>query len=468
MTVNGQAGDWGFAPQIGLKNYTGLLWRAHRALFVDAGLQDDSRLGPPEVGGIPAPSSAYKNGYFVTGGVTVNPRLEDTLGWLLYATLGDVETIADDIDVDAVHGPYRLSAAPVTGYSDNITALYAPTALVVAVYETGNATFSGDVIVYGVDANGDAVDETYTLAAVAPGAYVTAAQEFVKITAIDWPAYTTDGDVLSIGLAGAVGTHIFKLNSLNYGHVPYIAMRKRIPPEGFDLDTDLGEIYYDNKILNFGFTFPNDGLITARIDALGRDYAFDDASSDWTWTAEYEDSETVPVSCAEGSYLRAFRNSANFPTDQMAVLNAVATIANTPAPMTELKVYGDPRLHDITVTNRQVDFQITALYDNPRFYRAVTTGSPLGSQWTHRPFMCELDIKAIGGDVMEGTAHPYSLHLKAPRVNLRLTNPIALAPGRSVLLNFEGTALVPSEGEYIEAILRNEVVSYDWPGLDLS
>lgn len=89
MSLTAAAGIFGFGPQIGKEQVATSFYR-HRAIDVDLSVMDDTRLGPLEVGGTPVPTFPYKAGYAVQGGATIQPRLEDTLGWLLYAALGDV------------------------------------------------------------------------------------------------------------------------------------------------------------------------------------------------------------------------------------------------------------------------------------------------------------------------------------------------------------------------------------------
>lgn len=91
MAVTAQNGIFGFGPQAEVGSAATTFYR-HKATAIDLGVMDDSRLGPPEIGNGPFPTFPYKAGYVVGGGVEMMPRLEDTLGWLLYAMLGDVSS----------------------------------------------------------------------------------------------------------------------------------------------------------------------------------------------------------------------------------------------------------------------------------------------------------------------------------------------------------------------------------------
>jgi hypothetical protein len=87
LAVTAAAGIVGWAPQYEMGDTT-VTWYKHKATQIDLAVLDDTRLGDDEVGGRPVPTFPYKAGVMVGGGVTLQPRLEDTLGWLLYGMMG--------------------------------------------------------------------------------------------------------------------------------------------------------------------------------------------------------------------------------------------------------------------------------------------------------------------------------------------------------------------------------------------
>jgi len=91
MSVTAQAGTISFGPQ-SAKGVLPTQWFRHRATLVDLAVIDPTQEGAPEVGGIPVPSFPYKTGPMVAGGLTIQPRFEDTLGWLLHGLMGHVHT----------------------------------------------------------------------------------------------------------------------------------------------------------------------------------------------------------------------------------------------------------------------------------------------------------------------------------------------------------------------------------------
>lgn len=128
MAVTAQAGHFGFGPQDGIDGTVGI-WVKHRADTIDLNEQDDSRIGPPEVGGAPMPTLAYKAGYVVAGGATIYPRLEETFGWLLYGAMGSCTTTGSTGAYTHVFKPLAasLSYVPWMGFRKIIPKRYGDT-----------------------------------------------------------------------------------------------------------------------------------------------------------------------------------------------------------------------------------------------------------------------------------------------------------------------------------------------------
>lgn len=106
MTVASQAGEWGFAPQaakVGNGTFTpgSYTWRRMPVLTANVGPVQLQDVLPPEIGGVIAPRGAYKRGTFVGGSLDMLPRVENVLGFLLYAACGQVSTITGK-DLDGI------------------------------------------------------------------------------------------------------------------------------------------------------------------------------------------------------------------------------------------------------------------------------------------------------------------------------------------------------------------------------
>lgn len=115
MAVTAADGILSFGAQTA-KDAVSATYYQHRASDINLGILSDDRIGPPEIGGISVPTIPYRAGVMAAGGATINPRLEDTFGWLLHGAVGAVTTTADE----------NVFGTTDTGYSHHTFTLPSP------------------------------------------------------------------------------------------------------------------------------------------------------------------------------------------------------------------------------------------------------------------------------------------------------------------------------------------------------
>jgi hypothetical protein len=363
MAVTAQAGIIGFGPQAA-KGSPALSIYRHRATMVDIDVADDVREGPPEVGGLAVPTFPYKGGPVVAGGFTIQPRLEDTLGWLLYGIMGATSTTPD----------------------------------------------------------------------AESGAYLNS----------------------------------FKL-ATDSGYVPWMTIRKYVPQNNGDPETDMGQQFNDCKLVGMTMTLPNDGPISSRVDAIGRTfdlvpYPFSLTSGPsgspgavdgpWEWANTMEPWHSIPVGVQTGGFIK-------IGGDTLPVVAAQVGFQNVPLDLRQERVYGDPFLEDVTVVQRRLTFDLTVKYTNPELYKLVLTGTKTGTEWSGQPHTGALDIMAISASKMTGLLNPWSLEITSDEVMMTQVGGITLAGNQAILLRFSGVALEATN--YATFILKNKVNGYTWP-----
>ncbi len=357
MAVTAQAGVLSFGPQTGKGAPADTFYR-HRAVDIDLSVLDDVRLGQLEVGGTPIPTFPYKAGVMVGGGFTLQPRLKDTLGWLLQGALGAVDS----------------------GLSD------------------------------------------------------------------DNPS------------GGSVYDHVFTMAD-DASYVPWMSMRKYIPPKDGDLDTDLGELYKDCKIVGLSLASGSDTPLTARVDVIGRDFEFinaaDDDASGWAYSNSFEDWESIPVACATEGFIK-------IDGTELPVVAAQFAWQNSPLDPRQEKIIGDPRLEDVTILARQFSYDITVKYNDADLYRRIVTGSPTGTSWTQVPFTADFDIKFVSSVNMPTYSMPYSIRVQGDKLMMQQAGGIRLAAGQAIMMRFQGVA-IEGGSNYTSFTLRNNVANYNWP-----
>lgn len=357
MAVTAQTGVLSFGPQSAKGTPTTAFYR-HRAADIDLSTASDDRLGPPEVGGINTPTIPYRAGVLVAGGATINPRLEDTIGWLLQGAFGawSVSTVAEDV--------------------------------------------------FG----------------------------------------TTDT---------GVSHHTFTFAS-DTGFVPYMSFRKHIPGE---LAADVvEEIYQDCKIINLAIALPNDGLINARVDVLGRipGYSYTNYTE---YENEMEDYQSIPIGSVVGGYLQI----PTFSATALPVTAANVTLTNAPLDIRQEKSFGSPYLDEVTVVGRSLTVDMVVKWKDPDLYASIITGATNETVWTAAPFVSDLDIYTLSTNNIPTRNTPYQLRVQAPEVMYQVQGGIRLAGNNAVMMRIVGTAIAPSSGDYCQIDMCNEVTTYSWP-----
>lgn len=234
-----------------------------------------------------------------------------------------------------------------------------------------------------------------------------------------------------------------------------MSFRKYIPPKEGDTDTDLGEIYTDCKVVGLSMEAGTDTPLTSRIDVVGRDFTMDDAASSWTYDADFESWESIPVACQTDGFIKVGGT-------ELPVVAARFAWQNQPLDPRQEKVIGDPKLEDVTILTRQLSYDITVKYQDASLYRQVLTGTSNGTAWTATPFTADFDIKFLSSVNMPSESVPYSLNVKGDKLVLTQVGGIRLAAGQAIMMRFQGTA-IETAGNYCQFILQNKEAGYTWP-----
>ena len=477
MTTTAQAGLFGFGPSSGKGVAVATAnWFRHKALMVDFGVYDDARVFPPEVGGVPVPSGAYKGGYSVGGGATIHPRLTNSLGWLLYGTLGDVNAA-----VSALNYLGTMAKTLLTGVTQVVsTGLTSPAAsakLCVRVYKGDNVAFTGEVTVGGTATEGfdfdtgNALDAGQRIDGIADRETIVGAESYTSVTSVSLPANAlsaTDDIYISVGYEDAVAkNNVFEINSTNPACIPYMGFRKYIPADCEASNYTLGETYNDCKVVGLSLNLPGNDLISARIDAIGTDFTLEQdptwgtssGSAGWATAGGFETYVDTPISTNVLGYIRVpWDSGVNLP-----VIGATVGFQNIPLGERQERVFGSAFRDDVTIVSRALTFNFIVKWTNPDLYRAVITGSKTGTAWSSTPFTARVDVMAYAGSNLTGSTVPASLRIESRSILLSIVGTPVLAGADAVLLRFAGSALDDPGYDYVRMSLVNLINGYTWP-----
>jgi len=280
-----------------------------------------------------------------------------------------------------------------------------------------------------------------------------------------WILEGVAGDVTTTADEDVFGTtatdwyhHVFSFDTTAESFVPWMSYYKEIP--NAVAAKRLGELYQDCKIVGLNLALPNDGLIQARIDVVGRmatGTVFEDDPSPSFGNTQYEDFTSIPIGSIVGGYLQI----PDYASEDLAVVQATANFANIPLDIRQEKVFGSPYLEDITVTGRGLTVDMILKWQDYELYRSIITGSTTATQWTSCPWVKDLDIYALTGQCA-GETYPYQLRVVAPEMMFQVAGGIRLAGNEAVMMRVTGTAIKGTE-HYYDIHLFNEESSYAWP-----
>jgi len=483
MAAIGQAGILGFGPQHDKDVAVGPVgspkWFYHKAMDINLAPQDDQRVFPSEIGGRPTPSGAYKAGIMTAGGFTVNPRLKNSIGWLLYGALGKLADSQKSLVHAAVMADTNATDALQT-VSTGLAAIPTPVRkLCVRVLKGDNIAYTSTVTITGTDTMDAAQTEDFVFSTgptagqrvngldTNPSDTVTGyetivgAKSFKTVTSVAIPAVASIGtDIvkISVGHEDAVGmTHDFEMDSSNPSFVPWMGFRKYLPPGNDGIS--LGETYQDCKIAGLTLSFPNDGIISARVDALGRKFSLERGPT-WATSPDFEDYESVPIGSVIGGYLR----TPFFGEQTLSVVGATVAWQNAPLDPRSEKVYGSPYLEDITIVGRSLAVDIVVKWVNPDLYQKILTNSVTGTEWSAIPFTSRIDLYSVSPALMPESLLPYSIRIQSQKVMLAMRGGVELAAGNAIMMRFSGVALDVG-GTFAKISLTNlkAAADYTWP-----
>lgn len=263
---------------------------------------------------------------------------------------------------------------------------------------------------------------------------------------------TVDKNILGTTAAGA-NLHQFKFDT-DPGFVPWMTFYKKIP--SLDTTKDLLETYTDCKLVGATINFPNDGLINARFDVIGRIPALA-VNTAPTWDNAFEDYQSIPI----GSVINGYMTIPGYSATEMPIIGATVQFSNGPLPLQQERVYGSPYLYDITPVLRVATVQCVVKWEDPEMYQAIMTGTTSGTAWTPAPFVHNFDIVAYSPHNIGATTSPYAMRIRCASVMWQ-ASPVVLAGNNAVMMQLTGTAL-RNAGEYITLDVCNDTTAYTWP-----
>jgi len=257
---------------------------------------------------------------------------------------------------------------------------------------------------------------------------------------------STDG-----GPVGDTYDHTFKFNSANPHDVPWMSVRKFIP--GSD---SLGEIGTDCKVASATMTFPQNGIMQARIDWIGRTPSWDDDPS-FSYADAFEDYTSIPVTSMTASSIKL----PEFSASELPVTALTVTMTNNLTTPQQEMVIGSQHPDDFTVVSRAATIRATVKWADPDLYQTIYTGTTSGVAWDDACYYSDFEAIVLSPYNITGST-PYRMEIDASNVAWQVDGPVRLAGGDLLMLNLMGTVVEADSGdEYIQFMMRNGQEDYD-------
>lgn len=456
MSVPSQLGIFGWQDATGSddsgvagfnNNTHGAGWYRHKASEISFGGIQDLRTFPPEVGGELIPTGAYKNGLYVGGGVSLQPRVQEVFGHLLKAMMGqarvtDVGTLSAATVVPSVAGNIDTIANLVLTGGATVT-LSPPSVLVCTTVNMDVGATQPVVLITGTDAADLVISESRILAAngtiVTNQAFKTVVT--ARITTVTTPDVATLGSVVIGSYTALPYAHLFTM-APNQALLGWLNLRKWIP--GSLSNNALGETMLGCKITGARLTIPASGIVTARMEFQGRKSVYtpnpgwDTDAGYWDSThGDYEDTTSVPIGSAVGGFVQ-------LPTGVTAIVTSlIVNWANNVSTPEQEKIVGSPFPDDVVALSRAMSIQATIKWKDPDLFNQIYTGAAAGGSWVAKPFTSDFVATVLAPNDIPGAAAgvKYQLDVNADNVMWNCNGPITLAGADLVMMPIIGTVV---------------------------
>lgn len=264
-----------------------------------------------------------------------------------------------------------------------------------------------------------------------------------------------------------VNTHVFHFRTDYQDEIPWISLRKMIA--GKQGVRGQGITGYDNKVAQFRLMLPQNDIVQARMDFIGRVPKYEPFPETWLSAGAYEDFPSVPISC-KGSFTIPTQFTGGLPVTSVVI----ELVNNVTSPREEM-IVGSYFMDDMVVRSRSMQIRFIYKWADPSLYELINTGTVNGTDWSPAPFITTYDgtsnyafqAHMESPQVIPSKATPFSLDVRAASVAWQANGPVMLRGGGIIQQEYIGTVLAPVNANYSYAdfILVNQASSYTVPAL---
>jgi len=240
----------------------------------------------------------------------------------------------------------------------------------------------------------------------------------------------------------------------------WMSIREYIP--GATSSDELGTFILDARAAGIKFDLAPGGLLATTHTFAGREPSIMEdidalGTYPWTWNAEYETYESVPL---------AHQGSLSLGGVAQSAAGVSVTLGNSfTAPQDEL-IVGSPYPDDIMLLQQVLQAQWVYKWQDHSLYQSIYSGTETADgsgyiDWSPVVHTGSFELIINSPTNITGASYPYRLRIYAPTMTWQCSGPPDLIGGDWLRLTFTGTAQDDSPTFQIE--LDNEVSTYTWP-----
>lgn len=256
-------------------------------------------------------------------------------------------------------------------------------------------------------------------------------------------------------VVAGVNRHVFTFDAADEFNLPWLGWDVKIPTTG----GYYSETGYDCILGNLRLVINNQGLITAEVGTIGRNFIT--GTGGITHVSADEDGQ---------SYLHSGQVSLSRGGDAVDMLGVQLMFNNSVTGFGEEVLIGDYRARRFTARARSCEIRLVELWDAATWRKEILTNNPTGTNWSSSVFQTKtagadkaFSITATTDMFAAGTT-PYKFKLDFDQVNWRLGNPIQLQGGDLIRQEIIGVVATPDDdisgGTYCTATLENLIDDY--------
>lgn len=416
-------------------------------LFRAGGVSANSLVLPieAEVGGGAVGRGMEKVGVQSGGALDFLPR-PATLGRLLYGVYGS-KTVANEAGdsprnaADKILPLTELTLNAMEDYDIGIQSPPTPMVLTIKGLEGGASALTGNVVIYGTDADDDPLTDTIALDG---DEYVDGIEIFKTVTKVDLPARVNVGDKVSIGWEDGAYKHTFVLPTDQFD-APYWTLRSA--PGGL-----WGEQLQDCRVAGLALSFAGARFVEAAATFVGGLPAKVSTTA-WGALAKVDRGPQFisPVGAIE------------LPTGASAKVLSGSVAWGLNIPMDEQFIVGSYSPDDFDITQRSMAISLNVKVTSDELYTKMMYDPAGGADWAAGMFK-EADILLRLRSAYEAAVGvPFEINLKASPGDDNITwqaAPIGLRAGRQVVMAITGIVTSIASGSPMTAELINDVAAY--------